>query len=97
VITLILFFFSSRRRHTISKRDGSSDVCSSDLEGTIAGAGLDVFEVEPLPGDGALLQRCDQGLLVDDAAAGDVDQRGRVLHQAQRSEERRVGKSWRSR
>src|SRR5207249_8898868 len=24
-------FFSSRRRHTISKRDWSSDVCSSDL------------------------------------------------------------------
>src|SRR5699024_12000449 len=27
----ILFFFSSRRRHTRSKRDWSSDVCSSDL------------------------------------------------------------------
>src|SRR5699024_11813259 len=26
------FFFSSRRRHTISKRDWSSDVCSSDLQ-----------------------------------------------------------------
>src|SRR3982750_2230412 len=26
-----LFFFSSRRRHTISDRDWSSDVCSSDL------------------------------------------------------------------
>src|SRR6266704_5862255 len=26
------FFFSSRRRHRISKRDWSSDVCSSDLE-----------------------------------------------------------------
>src|SRR5699024_12071263 len=25
-------FFSSRRRHTISKRDWSSDVCSSDLD-----------------------------------------------------------------
>src|SRR5699024_12190136 len=25
------FFFSSRRRHTRSKRDWSSDVCSSDL------------------------------------------------------------------
>src|SRR5699024_11588784 len=29
-ITLI-FIFSSRRLHTISKRDWSSDVCSSDL------------------------------------------------------------------
>src|SRR5699024_11516023 len=27
----IMFFFSSRRRHTRSKRDWSSDVCSSDL------------------------------------------------------------------
>src|SRR5699024_11647607 len=26
-----LFFFASRRRHTRSKRDWSSDVCSSDL------------------------------------------------------------------
>src|SRR6266704_4934977 len=29
-----LFFFSSRRRHTRSKRDRSSDVCSSDLTAT---------------------------------------------------------------
>src|SRR5699024_11467317 len=28
---LYIFFFSSRRRHTRSKRDWSSDVCSSDL------------------------------------------------------------------
>src|SRR5207249_9420276 len=30
-IFCLLFFFSSRRRHTRSKRDWSSDVCSSDL------------------------------------------------------------------
>src|SRR5207249_5360759 len=30
------FFFSSRRRHTRSKRDWSSDVCSSDLIGIYA-------------------------------------------------------------
>src|SRR5439155_12290309 len=29
-----VFFFSSRRRHTSSPRDWSSDVCSSDLNGT---------------------------------------------------------------
>src|SRR5207247_6078877 len=29
----IYFFFSSRRRHTRSTRDWSSDVCSSDLHG----------------------------------------------------------------
>src|SRR2546428_11310257 len=33
----VAFFFSSRRRHTRSDRDWSSDVCSSDLSG-IAGA-----------------------------------------------------------
>src|SRR5699024_12230669 len=31
VFRRVLFFFSSRRRHTRSKRDWSSDVCSSDL------------------------------------------------------------------
>src|SRR5207249_8272045 len=30
-LLFICFFFSSRRRHTRSKRDWSSDVCSSDL------------------------------------------------------------------
>src|SRR5437868_10314605 len=34
---LCSFFFSSRRRHTRSKRDWSSDVCSSDLPGTPLG------------------------------------------------------------
>src|SRR5699024_11866338 len=37
----IYFFFSSRRRHTRSKRDWSSDVCSSDLELLEL---LDIFE-----------------------------------------------------
>src|SRR5690349_23597228 len=31
VIIFYIFFFSSRRRHTRSLRDWSSDVCSSDL------------------------------------------------------------------
>src|SRR5699024_12123656 len=31
IILFVGFFFSSRRRHTRSKRDWSSDVCSSDL------------------------------------------------------------------
>src|SRR5690625_5801021 len=30
-----VFFFSSRRRHTRWPRDWSSDVCSSDLAGTV--------------------------------------------------------------
>src|SRR2546428_613332 len=37
-----LFFFSSRRRHTRSDRDWSSDVCSSDLGAlfSLTGAGF---------------------------------------------------------
>src|SRR5699024_11926535 len=31
ILFICIFFFSSRRRHTRSKRDWSSDVCSSDL------------------------------------------------------------------
>src|SRR5699024_11482548 len=31
IVFCVFFFFSSRRRHTRSKRDWSSDVCSSDL------------------------------------------------------------------
>src|SRR6266498_4273990 len=31
---VVFFFFSSRRRHTRCGRDWSSDVCSSDLDGT---------------------------------------------------------------
>src|SRR5204862_1082266 len=31
VVAFCFFFFSSRRRHTRSLRDWSSDVCSSDL------------------------------------------------------------------
>src|SRR5690625_6832292 len=34
---ILFFFFSSRRRHTRWPRDWSSDVCSSDLDGSIQG------------------------------------------------------------
>src|SRR2546429_7089377 len=34
---MLLFFFSSRRRHTRCSRDWSSDVCSSDLPAPQAG------------------------------------------------------------
>src|SRR3989337_2873538 len=38
---MIVFFFSSRRRHTRCYRDWSSDVCSSDLiSGTVATVAL---------------------------------------------------------
>src|SRR5699024_11679284 len=38
-------FFSSRRRHTRSKRDWSSDVCSSDLDSVPVGGSEDENEV----------------------------------------------------
>src|SRR5699024_5878510 len=47
VTTIICFFFSSRRRHTRSKRDWSSDVCSSDLEARDQGILIRTPEGEP--------------------------------------------------
>src|SRR5438874_6153203 len=41
-ILLFIFFFSSRRRHTRSLRDWSSDVCSSDLNHRILPAGIEI-------------------------------------------------------
>src|SRR5207237_2416610 len=46
----LLFFFSSRRRHTRFKCDWSSDVCSSDLKGQL------LFEIDPRPFQAALDQ-----------------------------------------
>src|SRR5437867_5284026 len=67
--------FSSRRRHTVSYGDWSSDVCSSDL---------------------LVERRQEARVLRDREGAGAVHE----VHQAERrgrSEERRVGKEWRSR
>src|SRR5438309_11803940 len=41
----MLFFFSSRRRHTRWNCDWSSDVCSSDLVDLHPGAGEELVEV----------------------------------------------------
>src|SRR5690349_25163052 len=83
------FFFSSRRRHTRSLRDWSSDVCSSDLEEPMAaaiGAGL------PVQSAG--------GSMVVDIGGGTTEvaviSLGGIVA-ATRSEERRVGKECRSR
>src|SRR5699024_11785043 len=42
---ILSLFYASRRRHTRSKRDWSSDVCSSDLmrESVLIGHGLQPF------------------------------------------------------
>src|SRR5206468_5142123 len=83
LIHLIYFFFSSRRRHTRSDRDWSSDVCSSDL----VGGGPD------------RIRASDEGrqLRVDGPQVGRAEGGERPSGGHARSEERRVGKEWRSR
>src|SRR5207247_5131240 len=95
-------FFSSRRRHTRSTRDWSSDVCSSDLyPGPARGAGVALCRV---PGGRFL---ADQDVanpfeVVQDVvdrqhgAAGKAEDDVHALTlQTLRSEERRVGKEYR--
>src|SRR5699024_11575608 len=48
---ILVFFFTSRRRHTRSKRDWSSDVCSSDLTGIYVAKEKGFFEEEGLDVD----------------------------------------------
>src|SRR5699024_11458131 len=79
------FFFSSRRRHTRSKRDWSSDVCSSDLR---IMEGRTSFVIAHRL---STIQDADNILVMDQ---GDVIEQG--THRELRSEERRVGKECRS-
>src|SRR3989440_3570368 len=94
LVHLSFFFFSSRRRHTRSDRDWSSDVCSSDLYAVRA------FEFHALdyllkPFDRerfqTAIERAKRQIRRDSGARMDA----RIL--ALRSEERRVGKECRSR
>src|SRR5699024_11224534 len=89
------FFFSSRRRHTRSKRDWSSDVCSSDLPPPCRRRGYPGMDLA-----GSLLIRKD---VLKDVSWYAPFFRSicsriphRVLNAASRSEERRVGKERRS-
>src|SRR5690606_40262060 len=97
------FFFSSRRRHTRFSRDWSSDVCSSDLEDVVDFA-FDVQVVgdvvvdEPEPA--VLEEVVDVAGLAGDQVVDGGDLRPRLDQggaHVGRSEERRVGKEWRSR
>src|SRR3989440_4292136 len=91
----IFFFFSSRRRHTRSDRDWSSDVCSSDLDQAAIGIGA------------GQMSRLDASFLaIHKARQQGHDPAGAVLASdaffpfadgVERSEERRVGKECRSR
>src|SRR5699024_4796017 len=47
IFITMFFFFSSRRRHTRSKRDWSSDVCSSDLNYTCGEGGALLVNHKP--------------------------------------------------
>src|SRR5699024_11694011 len=88
---LFCFFFSSRRRHTRSKRDWSSDVCSSDLSG-----------IQMIPPVCVSRGRWCEKLLELNAAGPDAvssigaDGRATRCGITLRSEERRVGKECRS-
>src|SRR5204863_1485520 len=80
----MLFFFSSRRRHTISLRDWSSDVCSSDLTRSSAATSTPCLTAKPVAAGVGV----PSGL--NDAETGGP------LTSSSRSEERRVGKERRS-
>src|SRR5437868_14856971 len=86
-----MFFFSSRRRHTRSKRDWSSDVCSSDLADLPGG----FFEPMPVLRQ-ALLDVVDEDARLDVVEAVDVTVVSVEDGSQSRSEERRVGKECRS-
>src|SRR5690349_22972502 len=91
----VLFFFSSRRRHTRSLRDWSSDVCSSDLvpvlpRGVVTDLGDEGRDAGAL-GAGQALDAVPIGSDGDDL--GTVGRVGAGI----RSEERRVGKECRCR
>src|SRR5436309_4023092 len=94
----LLFFFSSRRRHTRFSRDWSSDVCSSDL--------LDVQTLRIMRS--VIVELCETRLTLDEILAvvqiAIVRRNPEVAitlfgtrHLFARSEERRVGKEWSSR
>src|SRR5699024_11783462 len=88
-----IFFFSSRRRHTRSKRDWSSDVCSSDLENHIVCLSRGAHSLEDYP------KRDDENWLKHTMwfSEGNRLEYKPVEMQpitAERSEERRVGKEY---
>src|SRR5205085_6984248 len=92
----IVFFFSSRRRHTRFDCDWSSDVCSSDLQGQRAQNG----EIEVEIGGGRGLRWLGGGAALEGSEqereqhqAGEAQRAGGgEARQRSRSEERRVGK-----
>src|SRR5699024_11566741 len=92
VAVFVFFFFSSRRRHTISKRDWSSDVCSSDLW-PFGGLEHGIQVPLGLPKRGPVQVAAQQtGSGAMPVGRQHVLGQLRVAQQQARSEERRVGK-----
>src|SRR3712207_9014749 len=90
----LLFFFSSRRRHTRYWRDWSSDVCSSDLA-NIPPIFLGLcFSLSPLNLEGFFFFGIAE--LIHSCNRSSSESILRELREL-RSEERRVGKECRSR
>src|SRR5207249_6339804 len=95
---LCFFFFSSRRRHTRSKRDWSSDVCSSDLIASRQVCG--VGSTRPKSRDSSLSRITTCGWY-QRPPPWQVSQETPCTSAcparcSSRSEERRVGKEWRA-
>src|SRR5689334_24475078 len=95
---LVLFFFSSRRRHTRWNCDWSSDVCSSDL-GRAVGLRRQAPRARLLGRHQRPRRGCQRGARERGAGAAIAGQAGQGAGAAGqgRSEERRVGKECRSR
>src|SRR5256884_2471726 len=93
----LLFFFSSRRRHTRCSRDWSSDVCSSDLVAT-TGQALDFTPAFSPDGKTLAFSRAaEEGTDLYTVNIKDGCCLQRLTVGRFRSEERRVGKECRSR
>src|SRR5699024_12171778 len=90
----LCFFFSSRRRHTRSKRDWSSDVCSSDLD--VAFVIQLSFAVVPVTHPKQSLHGCAGGQLQQRSSDHPRQEGQQQMIFKGRSEERRVGKECRS-
>src|SRR3712207_7489525 len=92
---MLLFFFSSRRRHTRYWRDWSSDVCSSDLTLSVEPASIFSAEYGAAMLKAGTPEKVDQEPIGTGPFAFVVYQKDAAVRF--RSEERRVGKECRSR
>src|SRR5699024_12047947 len=92
-----VFFFSSRRRHTRSKRDWSSDVCSSDLTERAATAGGTTDDLAAAEASLSRVLRRQAELAERTDDPGRARDHLAAAREAARSEERRVGKECKTR